>query len=423
MADKLLELNIEKIVYGGFGLARHGGKTYLVRYSAPREIVRAEVYREKKDYGEAVAVETLLPSNQRRDPVCPYYEFCGGCQFQHIDYDTQLKIKKDNLLESLERIAGLNLTEVETIPSPQEFGYRVRVQFKVKKGHVGFVRWDNRDIVSVENCPVAHPKINELIPSLRELTNQVKDLQEIHVLYSPTEEEFLIKLVTPTYLDKELLKKLRKSYIPPSVVGVGNYFRLRNGLHKRYFVGREYTFISVGDFKYRVSNDSFFQTNRFLWEKFANLVVDKAEFKKALELYCGVGFFTLPLAKKGNFIEGSDSNPSAINDAQYNAKLNGIENAIFLKSTAFKHLQLRAGEVLDTVVLDPPRSGLIEREIELLLENKPESIVYISCNPTTLARDIKRLSKAYRLEKSCVIDIFPQSYHVESVNFLRIKTP
>ncbi len=423
MAEDLLELSVEKIVYGGFGLAKHKGKTYLVRYSAPRELVKAEVYKEKKDYGEAVVVKPLLPSKDRREPLCPYYEFCGGCQLQHIDYEAQLMVKKENYEESLVRIAGIEPPPLEVVPSPRELGYRVRVQFKAKRGTLGFVKWDGTQVVGVERCPVAHERINELIPSLRELTNQIKDLQEVHITFSPTEEEFLIKLITPTYLDKELLKKLKRTYLPPSVVGVGNYFRLRNGLHKRYFVGREYTFVEVGGIKYRLSNDSFFQTNHYLWDKFVELVVEGASFRKALDLYCGVGFFTLPLARRGNFIEGSDSNSVAINDAQYSAKLNGVENALFIKSTAARHLQLRGGEVLDLVVLDPPRSGLIDKEIEVLLSNKPQRIVYISCNPTTFARDLKKLLKAYTLERSYLIDIFPQSYHVESVNFLSLKVP
>ncbi len=421
MSQKLLELNIEKLVYGGFGLAKHKGKTYLVRYSAPKEIVKAEVYKEKKDYGEAVAVKTILPSNQRREAPCPYYEFCGGCQLQHIDYSAQLSVKRENFLESLQRIAGITPDHVETVPSGEEFGYRIRVQFKVKKGNIGFVRWDGRELVGVEHCPVAHPRINELIPALKEVSLKIPDLQEIHVLYSPTEEEFLLKLVTPTYLDKNLLRKLKENYLPPKVAGVGNYSRLRNGLHRRYSVGRDYTFIEVGSFKYRVSNDSFFQVNHTLWDRFIGIITEGTSFKKALDLYCGVGFFTLPLSTKGNFIEGSDNNPSAINDAEYNLKLNSRDNVLFVKSNAFKHLQQRAGEVIDLVVLDPPRSGLIDREVELLLANKPERIIYISCNPTTFARDMKLLSKEYRLDKSYLLDMFPQSYHVESVNFLSLK--
>ena len=152
-----------------------------------------------------------------------------------------------------------------------------------------------------------------------------------------------------------------------------------------------------------------------------NTVVDNISFKKALDLHCGIGFFTLPLAKRGHFIEGSDVNAKAISDADYNKTLNGIDNVSFTRASAYNQLKSRLGEIIDLVILDPPRSGLDNGEVDLLLSLKPERIIYISCNPSTLARDLGTFIRGgYKLISTRLIDLFPQSYHIESINILEL---
>lgn len=423
MSEDTLRLKIDKLVYGGYGLGRHGDKVFLVRYAAPNELVDVEVLEEKKDYTEAQVKKVVISSNVRRDPPCPYFGVCGGCQLQHVEYNAQFEEKEKILLETLERIGKIRDSKLlEGIPSGQEFGYRIRVQFKVKNSRIGFFRWNEREVVNVDSCPIAHPRINELIEPLRECAEYIKELQEIHITYSPTENKFLVKFIAPTEIDREFLSRLKEDYLPEDVVGVGDYSRLRTILNRRYWIGKDYLFMKVGKWTYRVSADSFFQVNHTLWEKFIDAVVDDISYRKALDLYCGVGFFTIPLSERGNFIEGSDAGTSAINDAEYNAKINGRDNVVFVRSDAFRHLKSRGGEVLDLVVLDPPRSGLENRELDLLIKNKPERIIYVSCNPSTLARDLKVLIKSgYELEGTRVIDMFPQTYHVESISYLRVQ--
>ncbi len=421
--EETLRLSIEKLVYGGYGLARHRDKVYLVRFSAPKELVDAEVIEEKKDYAEAQVRKVVIPSNSRRSALCPYYGVCGGCQLQHIEYTTQVEEKENILVETLERIGKLkDVNLLDPITSGQEVGYRIRVQFKVKNGRLGFFRWDEHEVVDIEECPVAHRRINDLIKPLKECIRPIKELQEIHVLYSPSKDEFLVKFITPTQIERGLLESLKEELLPPEVVGVGDYSRLRTVLNRRFWIGKEYTFVDVGPWTYRVSADSFFQVNWTLWERFIEAVRQNVSFRKAIDLHCGVGFFTIPLSERGNFIEGSDSNPHAVSDAEYNAKINGRDNVVFVRSDAYRHLKSRGGEVLDLVVLDPPRSGLEKNEIELLTKNKPERIIYISCNPSTLARDLRQLVKSgYVLEGVRLVDMFPQTYHIESVSYLRVQ--
>ncbi len=421
--EKKLKLNIEKLVYGGYGIARQGRKVFMVRYAAPREIVEADLLEEKKDYSYAQVKRVILPSPVRREAICPYFGICGGCQLQHIDYPSQIKIKKEILIESLKRLGGVeNLPDIESISSEYELRYRIRVQFKVHSGKLGFFKTGEREVVDIEECVISHNRINELIKPLKECSRYIKELKEIHVTYSPTEDKFLVKFVAPVEIERELLKALKEDFLPPEVVGIGSYSKLRTVLNRRYWIGQEHLYMKVDKWLYRVSGDSFFQVNFTLWESFIKAVVSPLSFRKALDLHCGVGFFTIPLSERGNFIEGSDTNSYAINDAQYNTKINNRDNVIFVKADALRHLKSRAGEVLDLVVMDPPRSGLEEGEIEVLVKNKPDRIVYISCNPTTLARDLKILLKnGYVLEKLKLIDMFPQTYHIESISFLRLK--
>ena len=421
--EKTLRLSIEKLVYGGYGLSRSGGKVYMVRYAAPKELVDVEILEEKKSFSEAVVKRVVIPSPVRRDPFCPYFGECGGCQIQHIEYPAQVSLKEEILKETLSRIGKIREVRLlDPVPSGQETGYRVRVQFKVKDGRVGFFRWRSREVVEVDSCPLAHPRINGIIPNLKEVAKHIPELQEIHVFYSPTEDEFLVKLITPTEVDRDLVLRLKDDLLPAEVVGVGNYSRLRLFLNRRHFIGRDHTYIKVGKWTFRVSVDSFFQVNHTLWERFIEAVVSNVDFKKALDLYCGVGFFTIPLSERGNFIEGADSNPSAVDDAQYSAKVNGRDNTVFVKSDAYRFLKGRAGEMVDLLVLDPPRGGLEGGEGEVLVKIKPERIVYISCNPSTLARDLKFILKhGYKLEGVRVVDMFPQTYHVESVSYLTLQ--
>ena len=417
----LPELSIKKIVYGGYGLAEYKGKKVFVRYAAPMELLSAEVIKEKGDHIEATTKEVIIKSPSRKDPPCRYYYYCGGCQLQHIDTDKQVKIKEDILIESLRRIGNLEISALgESIRSKQDFGYRTRAQFKVSNGSLGFFAWGTHELVKIDQCLLMHPAINDLIPSLQELSKKIPHLQELHVLYSPNEDEFLLKVITPTIYDAEKLRKLKENVLPKKVVGIGNYSKLGDHLLKRYHIGRGFTFMQVKNYRYRVSNDSFFQINFTLWEDLLNSVVVRDK-RRVIELHCGAGFFSIPLSEGNHFVISSDTNATAIKDAQYNAKLNSRDNIVFFHESAHQTLKKHAGETIDLLFLDPPRGGLTTDELSLILQNKPKEIIYVSCNPTTLARDLGKMVRGgYSLKSVRLIDNFPQTYHIESVAYLEL---
>jgi len=388
----------------------------LVRYAAPKELVEVEILKEKKDYAEATVKDVKIGSARRRKAPCVYYTHCGGCQLQHLDYEGQLKVKEDILLDAFERIGKISIKIDSVLGSKREFEYRTKVQFKVKEGKVGFFSWGSHELVPIDHCLLVHPRINQLLPSLKEVAKSIKELQEVHVFYSPDEDEFLLKLITPSPVESGKLRKLKEHLLPKEVVGLGNYTSLRGNLIKRSVVGREFTFVKGGKYRLRVSNDSFFQVNHTLYDDFPKLVVEGEKAKRALELYCGVGFFSFWLSERCDFLFGVDANQSAVKDAIYNAKLSGVSNVSFAHERAIEALKSHAGEMIDILLLDPPRAGLSEGEAKLIVQNKPKRIIYISCNPTTLARDLKVLiSGGYKIENLALVDNFPQTYHVEAV--------
>jgi len=410
-------LYIKKLVYGGYGLAQKEGKSVLVDYALPGEIVEVQTLQEKRDYILAKTKRVILQSSTRREAPCPYFGICGGCQLQHMEYPAQIRSKEDILLETLNRIGKLELKSLEPSLFSEEFGYRVKVQFKVSGEKLGFFERRSHNIVEVRECLVAHPAINDLVPSLKELAKKVDGLKEIHVFYSPNEGEFLIKLLSEKSFPKEKLKKLIDNLLPKKVVGVGVYIE-----NRLYSLGRDFTFVKVGSYKYRVSTDSFIQVNHFLWEAFVNSAVPKERYNHVLELHCGIGFFSFFLAERSNFVLAYDVNRSAIRDAEYNAKINSVGNVSFQHESGFEALKKHAGEPIDLLFLDPPRSGLSEGEAKLVLKNKPKEIVYVSCEPTTLARDLKVLVKGgYKILGVRMVDNFPNTYHIEAIAHLRME--
>lgn len=409
---------VKKLVYGGYGLAEDKNRTLFIEYALPGELVEVEKLKEKKDYTIAKIKRVILPSSERRDPPCPYYGSCGGCQLQHASYGLQIRAKEEILLETIRRIGKVEVKGLDGSIYGEEFGYRVKVQFKVSGGKLGFFERKSHRLVEIEECLVAHPAINGLIPALKELSKRVKGLKEIHVLYSPSDDEFLIKLLSEEPMGREKFKKLMDDVLPVNVCGVGFYYMGQ----KVYLKGRDFTFFLIGPYRYRVSMDSFIQVNYMLWERFVKGAVPEDRYRKVLELHCGIGFFSLFLSEKSEHVQAYDSNRSAIKDAEYNARLNKVANVSFGHLTSQEALKKHGGDIFDLIFLDPPRSGLSSGEAKLILANKPKDIVYVSCEPSTLARDLKVLVKGgYRLKSLLMVDNFPNTYHIEAIAKLSLE--
>jgi len=424
---RTFKLKIEKVVYGGKGLGRWNGRAVFVPFTAPGDLVLVEEVSRKSGYSEAKVLKVLERGESRVRPKCPHFGKCGGCDWQHISYSKQVEFKKEAVVENLQKIGKVKKPKVdEVVPSPSPWNYRNRVQVKVRNGKVGFFAKNSHSVVEVERCPLLKEDLEGVFPKLRQLLKKLPtEPLEFH-LYSSSKDEVLMKIVFPNKFKRvELELEELRELLNLNLVGFGIYRPDSTGYPQRVkFFGRDFTYELVGKFKFRVSADSFFQVNRFQVGNLIDRVSRGAmehQYMLAADLYCGVGTFTIPVGRYVHRAFGIESNFSAVADALYNKDINGLRNVNFYCRETEEGLKIVKENNPDLVVFDPPRSGLNEKIIRTVSNlSRLKRIIYVSCNPATLARDVSTFYRhGVHLEKVKVIDMFPQTYHVETVAFLR----
>ncbi len=427
MERKQFKLRIEKLVYGGKGLGRVNGRIVFVPYVAPGDLVVAEETARKSGFSEAKVVRVLESSKYRVKPICPYFGRCGGCDWQHIDYEQQLNAKRLIVEENLQKIGKIRNPRIdEVVPSPSPWNYRNRAQVKVKDGKVGFFGKNSHQLVEVDRCPLLKKDLEGIFPKLKELLRELPtEPYEFHI-YSSSKDEVLLKIVYQGRFKRiELSLDRVREILGLNLIGYGIYKISNGGYPERVkFFGRDFTYEKVGKFKFRVSADSFFQVNLFQVENLIKRVskaATEAQFMLAGDLYCGVGTFTIPVGRYVHRAFGIESNFWAVSDALYNKDINGLRNVQFFCREAEEGLKIVEDFSPDLVVVDPPRSGLSGKVVKTLARlPRLRRIVYVSCNPSTLARDLALFHKfGVNLERAKVLDMFPQTYHVETVAYLR----
>jgi 23S rRNA (uracil1939-C5)-methyltransferase len=421
--NETTEVLIEKLVYGGNGLGRlETGHAVFVPNVLPGERVVVTVRKKKKGFFEARLVKVLTPASDRISPPCIGEKQCTGATWPHIAYPAQLRFKQEILLDSLRRIGGMEpRQQLSIIPSPRKDHYRQRAQFNVRmnngKQQIGFFRQGSYDLVEVENAFLLHPDINKTLDAIRTLAHKLPPLTEIHINTAPTGDVHILlfseqESFTPPELFFSDLTK-----IAPDVIGITGFARRK----KVFALGKNKLSLEVEGLKLHATEGNFFQVN---WEQNKNMVRTVLEFaslngnETVLDLYCGIGNFSLPLAKKAVTVVGIESGYSAIEDAKANAEDNGIKNIEFIADDMQKGLKtlLQRKMRADVVVLDPPRAGATLKTLERVLAFVPQKIIYVSCNPTTLARDLKYFHLfGFRLNRLQPVDMFPYTYHIECV--------
>jgi 23S rRNA (uracil1939-C5)-methyltransferase len=405
-----VELKIEKMVYGGSGLARiNNDKVVLIPFTLPGETVTAENLIEKNGIQTGIPKLITQKSAQRLTPPCPYYTQCGGCHYQHIEYAYQLEIKQSILCEQLERLGNISHPPIEkTVPSPNMFGYRNHVQFHLDTaGKPGFQKAQSHDVIAVDQCMILETPLNALVQSLifepdSGLTRIAirDDGQGTPLLYMSGETN------NPPEFEVDF---------PLNVV-------YRGPAGEMSLSGDDINVFEILEKEFQVSAGSFFQTNREIAEKMVKYLSDKVHLTKnstVLDCYCGVGFFSAFLAEKAGKLIGIESSESACNDFVVNLD-------------QFDQVELYEGNVEvilpaldihpDLAVIDPPRAGIAPAAMKALIKACPAQLVYVSCDPSTLARDLKTLvSTGYQIDSITPFDMFPQSYHIETMVFLIAK--
>jgi 23S rRNA (uracil1939-C5)-methyltransferase len=395
------------------------GKVIFIPYSAIGDEGWVEIVEEKKNYSTGKLVEILAPSSWRVEPPCPYFGTCGGCQWQHIDYAQQAELKKEILKDILMRLGGLKeIPPITAFPSPDPYDYRTRVQLKVKGEKLGYYQERSHQVVDIERCPIAHPLVNEIIPLLRKERFLLSSTEEIDINVSPEEGKgVLIFCFLKTSRGWETsARQLLKSY--PILKGITTLKERQTAS-----LGKPHLSFTIPlNLTLRTSPGSFFQVNLKQNEKLIREVLEFSRGQKnerALDLYSGVGNFALPLATLTQEVWGIEENAVAVKDARFNAQFNGIENGEFIRGKVQDVLNKWKREKPDLIILDPPRTGC-KGAVDQVAGLKPRRIVYVSCEPTILARDLRLFSdRGYFLRELALIDMFPQTYHMEVVGLLR----
>lgn len=404
------------MAHGGSALGRHNGRTIFVPYAIPGEKITARIVQDRGRFAYAEGVMLLEPSEHRTQPRCPHFGpgRCGGCHFQHIDYAAQLAFKQQVVAEQLARIGGIENAPVQpTIGSPDPWSYRTHATFHVTaQGKLAFVGTDEHTLIPIEECHIIRPELQELVEviefeppedpneAVNRVRMQVGSASDDRIVALSTEDDSLpgVEIDLPIQISF-----LSSDDVPQSLIGTGKVM---------YHMGGR-TFQSTAG--------SFFQVNIPQAEKLIELVLERLALtgsETVLDLYSGVGLFTAFLAERAALVTAIEGSPIAVDDAE--ANLSRYENVTLVEGLVEEALpELNA--TFDAIVLDPPRTGVEPAGLDALIETGARMVVYVSCDPATLARDAKRLlAKGYTLTDVQPVDMFPQTFHIECVaTFIR----
>jgi 23S rRNA (uracil1939-C5)-methyltransferase len=449
---QIVECDIIDVAFGGKGLAKIDGLAVFIDQTVTGDRVAARIIRKKRNYAEAVVQELLTPSPLRVDPPCPYSGYCGGCKWQFIDYPHQLSLKRRHVAESLEHIALMGGTAVHpTLPSDTIFGYRNKMEFSCSDrrwlmpqemgsdADVSFalglhVPGTFHKVLDTRACllqPEAGNRILDAVRTyMRSSDRPVYGLRShegfwrfLMLRHSAAHVQWMVNIVTASE-DRDAVMPLADMIIDrfPEVVSVVNNITARRsgvaiGEREIHLTGKPVLTDRIGGFSFEISANSFFQTNTRGAQKLYETVGRFAALRgheRVLDLYCGTGTIAICLAKQAGEVIGLELVESAVGDARKNCRLNGIDNCRFILGDIKDTLETVAAAP-DLLVIDPPRAGMHKAVVKQVLRLGPEKIVYVSCNPATLARDLLELKEAYDVEEVQPVDMFPHTFHIESV--------
>ena len=403
-----VQLRVEKLVYGGDGLARYGDSVVFVPYVLPGEEVVAELSSASGSVFRGSPVGWTARSPDRAEPRCPVFTRCGGCHYQHIPYERQCAIKVEILRETLRRIGGLRWKAEIEVVAANPWGYRNRTQLSLEtRGGVttaGFLAARSHRHVAVQECAINSPKLNALLHAVQECLSDLRFPSRFRAVELFTNER-QVQINLPRR---------------PARMPRGFWARCADRLGVRR-PGKPLEY-RCGEDLFRVSGRSFFQVNRFLVDRLAGVVIGPAEGRLALDLYCGVGLLTLPLARRFKTVAGVDSSASATRDLQFNARRAGLPLRA-VQAKVRDYLEAFDGRP-DLVVADPPRAGLGGALVRQLLRAAPERLHLVSCDPATLARDIKSLEAGgYSLQRLVLLDFFRRPTTSRQLHFSGWRRP
>jgi 23S rRNA (uracil1939-C5)-methyltransferase len=420
----LHEIQLTDLTYSASAVGRINEIVTFVHRGGPGETAQVEITEVKKRHLHAQINEIISPSPDRCPPPCSYFDAgCGGCQWQHINVDAQLDAKARVLVEALNRIGGLSsLPDITRHPAPQPLGYRNHIRLAVTavrpQVEFGFKLDGSHDVLPIDRCEIALPTINRVLPQVADLIKSRRYFQvnELALRTSATTGEVMLILIFPKrykprlkFSDEDL-----KDY--PAIHSI--YIQSGERGDPVQIAGKRTLSETADGLSFEIGPETFFQNNLAGLEQLVGIVREHVQADPptvAIDAHCGVGAFTLPVAQTAKAAFGVDLQAEAVALATSNARTNGIMNANFRVG----HLGKLGSVKADLVLLDPPRGGCWSEDLEALERITPRHILYISCNPTTLARDLSKLSASYEVASLDLVDLFPMTYHFETVVGLR----
>lgn len=393
-------VEVEKLVYGGDGLARLDGRVILTPFVLPGEQIEVITSRGKGGLLRGRSPRILQPSVHRVLPRCEYFANCGGCHYQHADYDYQLEVRRGILHETLQRLGGITYDGEIGIISGYPWNYRNRIQLHSGERRLGFRKAESHDICPITHCEISSPALNDAIAKLNGAVQRKGWPAFLRTIELFTDEHQMQLSVVETM--RPVAARFFtwcESFMPSLTADPLNY--------------------KVADHSFRISRGSFFQVNRFLIEALMAEATTGAEGESALDLYAGVGLFSLPLARHFAEVTAVERSAAAYRDLEWNASQasRNIRTAKIPAETYLRELT----ETPDFILADPPRAGLGKEATDEILRLLPPQLTYVSCDVATLARDIRQLASTYTMDRLTLVDLFPQTYHFETVVHLRRK--
>jgi len=424
-----MNVKIEKLVYGGDGLGHTEGQTVFVPFVLPGEVVAVRPAERKKKFVRGHLQHIITAAAERVVAPCPHFAACGGCNYQHIPYEAQLKFKEEILRETLWRLGRVKWGGEIRAHASSSFGYRNRVQWKVRqlggRQAIGYFRSGSSALLPVEQCPIASPRLQESLAALRAALAAQQfpaTMREVELFADERDDKLLVSAGFTEFqrAPSSLADALR------TVLPAAESILLHEGSTDRFeLFGPGHITYRAGGAAFRVGHLSFFQVNRHLVEEMQATVTRGASGGFALDLFAGVGLFTVPLAQEFARVVAVESNEAATRDLQANIEAAGrTAQAVCADVEQFLAGQT---EQPDLVVLDPPRAGIGLAALPHLLKLAPKQITYLSCDPATLARDLTQLTGtndtpgAYEITEVHFFDVFPQTYHIETLVRLALR--
>lgn len=424
-----MKLHIEKCIYGGAGLARADGKTIFVPFTLPGETVEAHIVGDKRSFANAELDAVIEAAKERTAPPCSYFGACGGCQYQHATYAKQVELERSILQETLERAHLKDLPEITPVYG-EPLGYRNRVRLHLQQQPFALCykhRASHRNL-PVDRCPIAAPVLEDAIAATTSIGSDLRlaeEMEEIEFFTNGEQNELLLSLWTRQ--GAQLTRKKLAQFCEalqrelPMLSGAAVFTAGKNSHQEKKTAewGAQSLTYSVSRHAYRVSIGAFFQVNRFLVERLVDLVISDFFGQLAWDLYAGVGLFAHPLSKSFEQVIAVEAAPASSLDLAQNLAGKPIRSSTteFLKQQAQNNRRTP-----ELVIVDPPRSGLGQEVTSLLTKVRPQTIVYVSCDPATLSRDLHSLVESgYHLRNMHMVDLFPQTFHLESVTVLSLR--